>query len=270
MILYDHVVASPSTEWSYGWNYKGIFNRITDKESKIISSDHHPITGEKKKVFSSSSLLPLDLGRMIIEEHYDWTYLETDDQVLALYDTERIGELKNKIDEISVMLKDNSSDFFEIRGSNFIEQNNALLYFDSSYEEEWIDYCYFDIYDFCDRIIISSKFSSEINNLANEIKKTCEDVIVYSFGGSYFERFKNNKTGISLFIPDGNKNYNGQPMWSYQKWYNAKDCLIGGGDLSFCRDGAVENNRVVENYFEVLDYWFDIEDGNGGYNEYSY
>ena len=123
-----YVVASPPTEWSYGWNYKGIFSRITEDSNKIIGDVNHPITNEKKRLFSSSLLTPKDLGKIIIEEHYDYTYLEADDQILCFYDTSKIEELKKGIDQLFVSLKDNSEDIATIRGSGSITQQNGLFY----------------------------------------------------------------------------------------------------------------------------------------------
>lgn len=57
-------------------------------------------------------------------------------------------------------------------------------------------------------------------------------------------------------------------MWEDQKWYNPKP-FENQGNLAFCKDGAIENNQIVENYFEVLDFWFD-SDNEKDVNEYVY
>jgi len=265
-----YVLASPPTEWSYGWNYTGIFKRISGNDNSIDTGEISKITEEKKYIYSSQALTPKDLGKIIIEEQFDYTTLETDDQILVMYDTEKIGELKKNFDSLFVNLKDNSSDIEHLRGSNEITQDDILLYFNSSSTSEWIDYCYFDVYNIADKIIKSNKFSIDINNIAEIVKENTDSLILYSFAGNYFKKFINNVTGLSFFFPDGNAVYKEKKMWSYQTYYNAKSDMETYGKLSFCKDNAIENNNIIENYFEVLDFWFDYKNDNGGYNGYSY
>jgi hypothetical protein len=40
------------------------------------------------------------------------------------------------------------------------------------------------------------------------------------------------------------------------------------GKYEWCADGAVRDNGEVENWFELLDYWFDRDDPAGGANAY--
>ena len=264
-----YIVASPPTEWSYGWNYSGILKRITDRESYYEGEATNDITGEQKKIYSSTSLTPLDLGKILIEEQYEYTRTDTDDQILVLYDTEKIDDLKSNFDSLFVSLKDNSSDIFNLRGFGFINQKDTLFYFDSDSTLEWLDYSYFDIYDICDKIELSDNFSSIIINKAKIVKQCLKNVILYSFSGSYFKRFKNNVNGISFFFPDGERLYLDNKMWQYQTWYSPLNDK-NYGNLSFCKNNATQKNGVIENYFEVLDYWFDYENGYGGINGYEY
>ncbi len=266
----DYVIASPPTEWGYGWNYSGIFQRITENEAVVVENKMNDITGEKRSIYPSNLLAPEDLGRIIIEEQYDYTSLETDDQALALYNTEKCVDLKYSLDALFVALKDNLADIEIIRGKGEINQADALFYFDSSSVDEWIDYCYFDIYDICKKIILSNKFSQYINNMAAEVQEKINEVILYSFSGKYFQRFQNNVNGLSFFFPDGNALYEGDKVYRYQSWYNAIEDEDSYGKLSFCSDNALMGNGVVENYFEVLDYWFDNQNENGGFNGYGY
>jgi len=266
----DYVVASPPTEWGYGWNYSGIFQRITDKEISAVEDKVSFVTGGNRTVYSSALMTPADLGKIIIEEQYDYTSLETDDQVLALYDTEKCADVKKSLDALFVALKDNSADIENIRGEGEIGQANTLFYFDGSSLDEWIDYCYFDIYDVCKKIESFDIFSQEIKDYAKILQESINNTILYSFSGEYFERFENNANGLSFFFPNGDALYYGEKVWKYQNWYNAKESANSYGRLAFCSDNAVAENGVVENYFEVLDYWFDNQNDEGGYNGYEY
>ncbi len=264
-----YIVASPPTVWSYGFNYSGIFKRITDGKS-VLESHPSVITGKNRMIYSSDELKPLDFGQIIIEEHYEYTSIETDDQVLSLYDTEKVAELKYNVDVLFVSLKDNSSDIHSMRGFDYIKQDMSLHYFDSNSIEEWIDFPYFDLYDICEKIIESKEFNSIISKNAETVITSLKDVIINSFGLSYFSKFQNNKNGLGFFFPDGSRKYDETTMWFYQNWYNANSDANYYGNLSFCKDNAKMNNNVVENYFEVLDFWFDINDDNGGLNGYKF
>ena len=59
-------------------------------------------------------------------------------------------------------------------------------------------------------------------------------------------------------------------MWFYQTWYNSLEDEKTYGRMSFCKDNAISGNNIVENYFEVLNYWFDEKNSYGGYNGYIY
>ena len=89
--------------------------------------------------------------------------------------------------------------------------------------------------------------------------------------------FLNGKNGISIFIPDGDRlDINNERHWALQWWYNAIDTdeWYPGrsyGKLSWCIDNATAGDGQVENWFEMLDSWFDItNDDTGGLNGYQY
>ena len=197
----DYVIASPPTEWGYGWNYSGIFQRITENEAFVVEDIISDITGGKRTIYASNLLTPQDLGKLIIEEQYNYTSLETDDQVLALYNTEKCVDLKKSLDALFIALKDNSTDVENIRGEGEINQADALFYFDSSSSDEWIDYCYFDIYDICTKIILSNNFSQYIKNFATEVQEKTNEVILYSFPAVILKDFSIISTGCRSFSP---------------------------------------------------------------------
>ncbi len=230
-----YVVASPPREWSYGWDYQEIFKRI------------------------DQSLSPRGFGEIIVEEYLNYTNQKSDSQALTLYDTSNIETLKDNFDSLFVGLKDNYDDLKTIRGENSISQESILSYFDSRYENEWLNYPYFDIYDICDKISSSNKFNQSIIEKAESVKSDMQNVILTSFSGNYYKRFKNNISGLSFFFPDGSRIYNENRMWYSQKFYNALSDSESYGELSFCIDNATADNGIVENYFEVLNYWFDSE-----------
>jgi clostripain len=52
------------------------------------------------------------------------------------------------------------------------------------------------------------------------------------------------------------------------RWYSPLPVDGVYGRLSWCRDGATAGNGKVENWFELLDAWFDAagEPGTNGYS----
>jgi hypothetical protein len=42
------------------------------------------------------------------------------------------------------------------------------------------------------------------------------------------------------------------------------------GNLAWCRDGCTPGDGVVQNWFELLDHWFDDRSPDGGSNGIAY
>ncbi len=91
------------------------------------------------------------------------------------------------------------------------------------------------------------------------------------------EGFEDGKCGVFIVFPDGDAQVKGmlggtQPLWSRFRWYSpleAEKKTDPYGMWAFLRDGATPGNGVVENWFELLDAWFDPDPkGNGGINGY--
>lgn len=241
----DFVIASAPTEWSYGWDYENLLAKISK--------------------FKSNEITPLLLGELILENHKNYTESEElDDQVLSLFDMQKVADVKKATDDFFVMAKDMKQGICELRGYNYISQKETLHYFDSSAYYEWLEYSYFDLYDIAEK----SKKYEKLSTVAMNLTEAVEQAIISSFAGSYFKKFIENKTGMSIFFPDGDRLYREKAMWENQKWYNA-NAILNQGKLAFCKDGATENNQIVENYFEVLDFWFD-SDNTEDTNEYMY
>ena len=157
-----------------------------------------------------------------------------------------------------------------------------MHYFKNYDEYEWIEYPYFDLYDLCEKISLSDEFNETTKKLSKNVMKNVDQLILYSFGGKEFKNFKEGKNGISIFLPDGNRDYydpySGQaiPHWAIQRWYNPLDTNAyrlrsGYGKLAWCKDGLDTKINKVGNWFELLDSWFDKYNTSlGGYNRYRY
>jgi len=91
-----------------------------------------------------------------------------------------------------------------------------------------------------------------------------ERFMLASFGMSEYKGFEAGKNGVYIVLPSGKPG-----CWEPFRWYTPlKGADKASGGLSFLRDGATPGNDRVENWFELLDSWFDIADAHGGINRY--
>jgi clostripain len=97
--------------------------------------------------------------------------------------------------------------------------------------------------------------------------------MIASFGMDGYAGFEPGKNGVFIVFPrcDGSKVAAlsaGPRTWSSYAWYSPNPFRDGKtleGDLSWCRDGATAGDGKVENWFELLDSWYDPENaGDGG------
>ena len=283
----DYMAASPPNEWSAGWKYDEILSRIKAGGGTNDEIDYIVGTNIDKEIIYDPELMTArELCGVIVEEQYESTGESTDDQGLSCYDLSQSAALKSAVDTLAVNLALYQTDFENIRGSG--SSPATMYYFDASNEREWIYTPYFDLYDLCERIKDNTSLPAEITKTggyADNVLTAVDNLVVYSFAGTIFDfnafngSFTNGKNGIHIFCPDGDRSYNSpadgvHPHWYFQWWYNAIDIdeskNDGYGKLEWCADGATAGNNNVENWFELLDSWFDTEDSSGGMNKYIY
>ena len=159
---------------------------------------------------------------------------------------------------------------------------NSSVYY--NFATEWLDYPFFDLYNLAAAVEGSSSLDSTIQAKAAAVKNATDDMVLYSFANGDFSAFEEGKSGVHIFFADGDStirfksdiNKDGvtdaddtRTFWYYQDWYNAKDISskyddAPHGNLAWCRDGATAGNSTVENWFELLDSWYDSGNGTGG------
>lgn len=277
----DVMVASAPLVWGDGFKYDNIFKRL--KAGAGSTSETDLTLKGKEQNFDPSTVTDLQLGALMVEEQRDSAEAaKTTDQVLSCFDLAKIEIVKNSVDQMAKSLwKENKkADIERLRGT---EKNTTLLhYFDERDKRDWLSYPYFDLYDLCRKISVDSAFSSPIKKLATTVMKNVDSLIVYSYGGKKFKGFIEGKTGLSIFLPDGNKMYKdvtantSYSQWKGQRWYNSIDTTTFQpdylyGKLNWCKDGQNPKTNDVGNWFELLDCWFDSSNGNdGGDNGYQW
>ena len=94
-----------------------------------------------------------------------------------------------------------------------------------------------------------------------------------------FDGFEPGRNGIFILFPDGDAVVDGAGdggarAWSGLSWYTPLKGVHPAdpyGRWTFLADGATAGNGKVENWFELLDSWFDDRSsGPGGLNRYSW
>ena len=273
------MAASPPVEWGYGWDYENIFARIKTGGGNNGEVDTVVGGGSSNELYyDPATMTALEFGGIIVEEQYDSAGSQSE-QALSCYDLTKVSAVKSAVDTMasslwsSNPLEDEKDDFEAIRGSN--SSPGTMHYFDASDAEEWYAYPYFDLYDLCERTNESTNFSDTIKNYASSIMSAVDSMIVYSFGGSDYDDFQNGKNGIHIFFPDGDRIFEGYGyrFWRYQWWYNSIDTNDWSnnegfyyGKLAWCIYGATSEvtygNSDVENWFEMLDAWFDYTESS--------
>jgi clostripain len=120
----------------------------------------------------------------------------------------------------------------------------------------------------------------ELGAAAQEAAKAAlhatDECVLASFGMSGYPGFVNGRNGAFLHFPAGDRRgvgALGQRAFAASGWYSP---LPHGdthrravGTWAWCRDGANRGDGVVDNWFELLDAWYDHQD-DGGVNGVSH
>lgn len=259
----DYLVASAAAVWGYGLPYDAIFKEI---------GDSYP---------STSSLEPSAFATLIVDKQEESTSASSG-ETFAVIDMAKIAAVKTSMDELSQALAadDEARDSLEaLRGSG--DNVPMLNYIGDKTKTNWLYFPYFDIYDLADAVAGSEDFSDDIQSLAETLASAVDACVLQSFGNGDYSGFSPGKNGLSIFFPDGSGAYNSTyKYWDYQVWYNPNavtntEVTDAYGKIAWCLDGATANDKQVDNWFELLDYWFDGSDQGlsnpaNGYNGYAY
>lgn len=246
----DYIVASPAEEWSRGWNYYQLAS-----------------------LFAEETPEPYDFAIGLVKNYQNYVEANTNDglQTLTCLRASAIPRVKEKLDLLAKALPFYRSEVEAIRGKGRLKQAEVLHYFNSVNTSYWLQYPYFDLYSLSSRLADSNSLPEELRRLALELAAAVDEAVIASYAGSAYSLARSDVSGLSIFFPNGKERHGitGKTYWDYQYWYNAlpasninSKCY---GKLAFCGDGAAADNGVVENWFELLDYWFDNDRNVNGY-----
>jgi len=233
------MVASPPNEWGNGWDYRRILQGVG----------------------LNSAITAAELGELLVQSQQESTVGDSS-QALACYDMSKVDAVKTAVDTLAVSMSGWKADIEAIRGS--IESPSIMEYYNENYEEEQIFYPFFDLYELASAINANAT-NDTVKDNALIVKNAIVEMVLYSFANSDYPSFVAGKHGLHIFFPEGDKVYSqtSEIHWTYQWWYTSIDTgteldpTLLYGKLSWCADGATSGNDTVENWFELLDSWYD-------------
>lgn len=192
-------------------------------------------------------------------------------EAAACYDLRASGAVKKAVDGLAVALaaSDAKETFEALRGPG--SGVTMMNYVGDGYLER----PYADLYDLCARAARCEELSAEVRAAAKVALEAVDACVLASFGMDGYAGFEAGRNGVFIVFPDGDAESSGPfgrtRVWRQLGWYTPLEPKEEGGPYgrwAFLADGATEGNGRVENWFELLDRWFDEANENGGANRY--
>ena len=235
--------------------------------------------------FDPAVMTAADLGKLVVEEgargrrEMAAAHPNREEDIryesAACMDLGLAGEVKQKIDALAVALaRTRAKEAFEaVRGPS--PDGKTVDFARGGVEET----PYYDLYQLCDRAAYSDKLDADTRKAARAAADAVDRFVLDSFGmdALELEGFEDGKGGVFIVFPDGDEHTGRfgtgeKTIWSQFRWYSPlerKSDKDPYGRWAFLADGAKAGNGVVENWYELLDSWFDPDaDGTGGVNAY--
>ena len=255
--------------------------------ARIRTPGHAPYTssrmGELGETIDPAEMSAADFGRLVVEEGHRgrrrMAELHPQDaehiahEAAGCYDLRQVERVKQAIDRLAVELaRDTSGEtkelFESLRGPG--EAGTVMNYVRDSFGER----PYVDLYDLLRRAAMCEELADSIRAAALEALGAVDRLVLASFGMPGLEGFEPGKNGIFLVFPDGDARtgFMNARVWRSLAWYTPLEPAEEGGPYgrwAFLADGATPDNGEVENWFELLDFWFDdTSEDPGGLNGY--
>lgn len=134
-------------------------------------------------------------------------------------------------------------------------------------DRDWVASPYFDLYDLGRRLAEDENAPEEVRTLARRAADAADAVVASSFTVG-LEGFEPGRHGLYVVFPGGDESADREAAWQRLSWYHPGQGGRGFGHLAWCRDGATPDDGHVDNWFELLDAWYDVEGAPEGVNGY--
>jgi len=266
------IASAPSTG---PWAYDRIFARL--KAGGGDSGEADATLGGNEKNVDPAAMTALDLAGVIFEEIHDGQ----PEECWSCYDLTKVGGLKKSVDVMAQNLASGAKkeDVETCRG---LGRPKTTFYLQAEMNRMLSGASYFDIYGLAKNLSSSDRLSEAVKANARAVAQGADDVVVFSYAQpDDYPGFEEGKHGLYIFYPFGDWKLQGKPHWAYQYWYSPLDMtkepelesqrIRPYGKYLWCKDGAKAGNGKVENWFELLDSWYDTGNGKeGGLNKYQW
>lgn len=206
-----------------------------------------------------------------ILERREATKTRVEREAWAAYDLDRVSAVKQAVDALAVELADGDQRVAvgDVRGWGEDRRTLDYMYFRDP--QRWVSSAHFDLHDFARRLGDDQRFSESIRQQAGELARAVDAMVIASVGMDRGGAFSPGQHGLYIVFPGGVPTVGDTAVWSFFRWYHPGDqrtLRTAYGRYDWCRDGALPDNGRVENWFELLDSWLDVNDASGGFNGY--
>lgn len=231
-----------------------------DRAFARIRSPGHA-TSAQGEALDPASMTAGEFGRLVVEEGRDGRLAaskagrQVDLEAAACYDLKLAPNVKQIVDEFARALAKSDA-------------KSIVMPFRSGGERLACNYSeggpYVDLADFARCVKNCPDVASEARDSAEAVLEVVDAFVIASFGMSGLKGFQPDQDGVFIVLP--------APIGGAFRqfgWYSPTPDDKGGlAGWAFLRDGATPSNDEVENWFELVDSWLDVDDGEGGSNHY--
>lgn len=188
-------------------------------------------------------------------------------EAVACYDLERAADVKRAVDALAVALAAG-----DVREACTQLRGPGADGFTLNYARDRLRRAPFvDLFDLAERLRASPSLDEGARTAAEHVADAVDAFVRASWGGTALPRFAPGKCGVYITFPEGESIVvAGRSRWDECRWYSPARVPGVFGDLAWCRDGAQPGDGVVQNWFELLDCWFDAGKPDGGANGYAH
>ncbi len=257
----DVLVAIPNAGPPLDW--RRIFSRLH-------SPGHGPSTEMPK--LDPDQLTAQEFGRIAIEEGYQGRLAQAQragaqgaharHEAAACYDLTQVDAAKRAIDAFARAAAKDPAAKPAMQALLAPQSEPRLLnYVQGEFRSQR---SFVDAHALLQRASTNERIASAARDAARAAAEAVDALVTASFGMSGYPGFEAGKHGIFIVFPDGDARVRNvlfkKPVWNSYRWYHPLPHqnpgeLVGG--WAWCRDGATAANGEVENWFELLDWWFD-------------
>ncbi|MBL8841831.1 MAG: hypothetical protein JNL90_09930 [Planctomycetes bacterium] len=262
--------AGPPLDW------RRIFERV--------HSPSHAASAGRADTLDPATMSAIDFGRLVVEEGGKGRLARAArspqaaerlaHEAVASYQLDRIGAVKRAVDAFAVALAADDADGKSRRALEALRdggdgQPSVMNYSAGRFDD---GFAFVDLAALLERAAPCESLGVAARAAARAALAAVDDCVVDSFGMPGYAGFTAGRHGMFLHFPDGDApapRLGGGRSWSRSCWYSprpAKDHEANVGEWAWCRDGAIEGDGAVQNWFELLDRWYDVADANGGLN----